>query len=148
MTASESVRYRLALAAGFLEEATQDRDLGRWRSCVDNSQLVVENSGKAVLLLYGVSPKTHDPGRQLMELLRTADLAEGLRDDVAALADQLLLLGPAQHVMTDYGDESTSTLPWDLFTGASGEEALATATRALALARAITARLHPPVTGS
>ncbi len=84
MTASESVRYRLALAAGFLEEATQDRELGR------------------------------------------------------------LLLGPAQHVMTDYGDESTSTLPWDLFTRESGEEALAVATRALSLARAITARFHPP----
>lgn len=144
MTASESVRYRLALAAGFLEEATQDRGLGRWRSCVDNSQLVVENAGKAVLLLYGVSPKTHDPGRQLTELLRTGDIFAGLQAECVELADLLMLLGPAQHVMTDYGDESTSTLPWDLFTQDSGEEALATATRALALARVITARVEPP----
>jgi rhamnogalacturonyl hydrolase YesR len=46
MTASESVRYRPARAAGFLEEATQDRDLGRWRACVDNSQL---DSGEEAL---------------------------------------------------------------------------------------------------
>jgi hypothetical protein len=75
MTASESVRYRLALAAGFLVEARQDRELQRWRSCVDNSPLVVENAGKAVLLLFGMSPKTHDPGRQLTELLRTDTVA-------------------------------------------------------------------------
>ena len=142
MTASESVRYRLALAAGFLVEARQDRELQRWRSCVDNSQLVVENAGKAVLLLFGMSPKTHDPGRQLTELLRTDTLDLALRVDIAALAEDLLLLGPAEHILTDYGDESTSTLPWDLFTQESAEQALATAERAMKRAQGITARLQ------
>ena len=50
MTASDSIRYRLALANGFLQEARQDSELARWRSCVDNSQLAVENAGKALLL--------------------------------------------------------------------------------------------------
>jgi len=40
----EDARYRLRLAIGFLEEARQDLSLGRWRSCVDNAQLSVENS--------------------------------------------------------------------------------------------------------
>ena len=142
MTASESVRYRLALAAGFLVEARQDRELQRWRSCVDNSQLVVENSGKAVLLLFGMSPKTHDPGRQLTELLRSDTLDLALRVDIAALAEDLLLLGPAEHILTDYGDESTSTLPWDLFTQESAEQALATAERATKRAHGITAKLQ------
>jgi HEPN domain-containing protein len=144
MTASESVRYRLALAAGFLVEARQDKELQRWRSCVDNSQLVVENAGKAVLLLFGMSPKTHDPGRQLSELLGTGAVEPTMRGDIAALADDLLVLGPAEHILTDYGDESTSTLPWDLFTRDSAEQALATAERALTRAQATTARVHPP----
>ena len=58
MHAEKATDYRLALARGFLEEAEQDRELGRWRSCVDNSQLAVEDSGKAVISLFGVSPKT------------------------------------------------------------------------------------------
>ena len=48
MPAPEEVSYRLRLALGFLEEARQDFNLGRWRSCVDNSQLVTENAAKAV----------------------------------------------------------------------------------------------------
>jgi len=42
----DEVSYRLALAKGFLTEAEQDMTLERWRSCVDNSQLAVENAGK------------------------------------------------------------------------------------------------------
>jgi len=87
MTASDSIRFRLALADGFLREARQDDELERWRSCVDNSQLQ--------------------------------------------------LLGPSQHVLTDYGDEATETLPWDLFTQDSAEQALALAERVLAETRRI-----------
>lgn len=36
---------------GFQAEAEQDFTLERWRSCVDNAQLAVENAGKAVLSL-------------------------------------------------------------------------------------------------
>lgn len=48
MNAPADISYRLALAKGFLAEAEQDITLGRWRSCVDNSQLAVENSGKTI----------------------------------------------------------------------------------------------------
>ena len=46
--AEDEVSYRLALAKGFLAEAEQDMTLERWRSCVDNSQLAVENVGKTI----------------------------------------------------------------------------------------------------
>jgi HEPN domain-containing protein len=46
---SEEARYRMRLAAGFLEEARQDLELKRYRSCVDNSQLAAENAAKVVL---------------------------------------------------------------------------------------------------
>src|SRR3990172_6367765 len=53
MAVTEEARYRLRLAHGFVEEARQDVGLQRWRSCVDNSQLAVENAAKAVLALLG-----------------------------------------------------------------------------------------------
>ena len=70
MSASRDVDYRIALAVGFLREAEQDFTLERWRSCVDNAQLAVENAGKAALALFGIAPKTHDPARQLAAVLR------------------------------------------------------------------------------
>jgi HEPN domain-containing protein len=131
MTASDSIRYRLALADGFLREAQQDRELERWRSCVDHSQLFVENAGKALLLLFGVSPKTHDPGRQLANLIAAGVPPEPLRIGLAEIASDLQALGPAEHVLTDYGDEATETLPWDLFSQDSAVQALALAERVL-----------------
>jgi hypothetical protein len=62
MPAPEEFSYRLRLVLGFLEEARQDFNLGRWRSCVDNSQLVTENEAKAVLALLGpVGARTTPP---------------------------------------------------------------------------------------
>jgi predicted nucleotidyltransferase len=56
---TKEARYRLKLAEGSLQEARQDRDSRRWRSCVDNSQLAVENAAKGLLALLGpVGPLT------------------------------------------------------------------------------------------
>ena len=143
MTASDSIRYRLALSDGFLREARQDCELTRWRSCVDSAQLVVENAGKALLLLFGVSPKTHDPGRQIATLIAAGVPPEHLRVALAEIAPDLQALGPAEHVLTDYGDEATETLPWDLFTHDSAAHALALAERVLAETRRILT-LHTP----
>ena len=49
MTGDQDAAYRLRVAQGFLDEARQDVELGRWRATVDNSQLTVENAAKAVL---------------------------------------------------------------------------------------------------
>ena len=72
MKASENAAYRLGLAEGFLGEAEQDLSLERWRSCVDNAELAVENAGKVVLALFGVASKTHDPAQPIAILLRIA----------------------------------------------------------------------------
>jgi hypothetical protein len=37
MAAPEEASYRLRLVLGFLEEARQDFNLRRWRTCVDNT---------------------------------------------------------------------------------------------------------------
>ncbi len=137
MSTSRDVDYRLALAEGFLAEADQDFALKRWRSCVDNAQLAVENAGKAALSLFGIVPKTHDPARQIAAILREQELPDGVSELLHAILPDLLVLGTETHFLTDYGDEASYTLPWDLFTRQTAEEALESARRSVQVARAL-----------
>ncbi len=137
MSASRDTAYRIALAAGFLVEAEQDLTLQRWRSCVDNAQLAVENAGKAALTLFGISPKTHDPARQIAAILREQAMPAGVTELLHAMLPDLLVLGTETHFLTDYGDEATHTLPWDLFTRQTAEDALQSAQRSVQRARTL-----------
>lgn len=137
MSASRDVAYRIALAAGFLNEAEQDYALERWRSCVDNAQLAVENAGKAALALFGIAPKTHDPARQIASILREQAMPAEAGELLRAMLPDLLVLGAETHFLTDYGDEASYTLPWDLFTRQTAEDALRSARRLLQSAQAL-----------
>jgi HEPN domain-containing protein len=137
VSASKDVDYRIALAAGFPAEAEQDFALERWRSCVDNAQLTVENAGKAVLALFGITPKTHDPARQVAAVLREQELPADVSKLLHAMLPDLLVLGTETHFLTDYGDEASYTLPWDLFTRQTAEDALQSAQRSVQRARAL-----------
>ena len=128
-TSKKDVEYRVALSAGFLAEAEQDFLLERWRSCVDNAQLSVENAGKAALALFGIAPKTHDPARQIAVFLREQELPPSVSEILHAMLPDLLILGTEAHFLTDYGDEENYRLPWDLFTQQSAEDALQSARR-------------------
>jgi HEPN domain-containing protein len=124
VNSNKDVEYRLNLAKGFLGEAEQDFELQRWRSCVDNAQLAVENAGKAILMLFGVSPKTHEPGKQLSDLIHHGDIPVSVRDEIKDVLPDFLTLGLEEHFMTDYGDEASYMLPWDMFTEESAKSAL------------------------
>lgn len=103
MSASRDVEYRIALAVGFQAEAEQDFTLERWRSCVDNAQLAVENAGKAVLSLFGIAPKTHDPARQIAAILREQELPKNMSDLLHAMLPDLLVLGAETHFLNGTG---------------------------------------------
>lgn len=137
MNTARSVDYRIALAAGFLQEAEQDLTLQRWRSCVDNAQLAVENSGKAALALFGIAPKTHDPARQIAVVLREQPLPANIRELLHTMLPDLLILGTETHFLTDYGDEASYTLPWDIFTQQTADDALEAARRSVQSARTL-----------
>ena len=124
MNSREDVEYRLNLARGFLKEAEEDFDLKRWRSCVDSAQLSVENSGKAILMLFGISPKTHEPARLLRKLVHNTEIPNAIRDKIKEIIPEFLALGIEEHFMTDYGDESSYKLPWDIFDEESAKLAL------------------------
>ncbi len=127
MNSREDVDYRLNLAKGFLKEAQEDFQLKRWRSCVANAQLSVENSGKAILMVFGVSPKTHEPAKHLSKLIQKSKIPEEIRARIKEILPEFLILGVEEHFMTDYGDESSYKLPWDIFDEKSAKLALDTA---------------------
>lgn len=113
--AFESTQYRLKVAQGFLEESRQDVQLLRWRSAVDNAQLAVENSAKAVLSLVAPIGKTHNPAPQLRENLSKGHFPADIAEKVEHLAECAEQLGFDVHIQTDYGDETGRLTPWDLF---------------------------------
>ena len=127
MNSNQDVEFRLSLAKGFLNEAEQDFDLRRWRSCVDNAQLAVENAGKSILTLFGIPPKTHEPAKNLARLVNDSEIPSNIRGAIKNLLPELLTLGVEEHFMTYYGDEAAYILPWELFTEESARVALQSA---------------------
>ncbi len=124
MNSRKDVEYRLNLAAGFLKEAEEDFQLKRWRSCVNSAQLSVENSGKAILMLYGISPKTHEPARHLEKLARNKEIQKEIRGKIKEVLPGFHTLGIDEHFKTDYGDETSYRLPWEIFDEKSARLAL------------------------
>jgi HEPN domain-containing protein len=111
MPAPEEVSYRSRLVRGFLEEARQDFKLGRWRSCVDNSQLATGNVAKAVLARLGPVGRTHHPSLLMREALAEGEFLAEISPQVERLAECAELLGPDIHVQSDYGDEAGGRTP-------------------------------------
>ncbi len=135
MKSKAESRYRLELSEGFLAEAEQDFGLSRWRSCVDNSQLAVENSGKAIVACFRPVEKSHNPARQVADLLEREEIAQELIDDIKTLIPLLEKLGFEEHLRTDYGDEDTYKSPWELFDKEDAAEALEMARKSVGIAK-------------
>jgi HEPN domain-containing protein len=131
MERQRDVEYRLELAKGFLKEAEEDLALKRWRSCLSSSILVVENTGIAVLMLFGVSPLTHKPGLHLSQLISEGTVA----DEVAALIEQILpeleKYDSHERMLAKYGDETSYRLPWELFHEEEGSTAIEAARKCM-----------------
>lgn len=127
----KDIDYRLELARGFLQEAEQDYALGRWRACVSGSILVLENTGLAVLMLFGVSPLTHKPGKHLSQLIMEGTVTK----EVAALIEQILpdfeKYDSHEKMLARYGNESSYQLPWALFHEEEGITAIEAARKSM-----------------
>ncbi len=126
--------YRKRLAKGFLIEARLNFEHQLWRSCVDNSQLSIENSGKMIVALFEPVEKSHNPSRQLKRILDQKRLGDIFKPQVEEIISILDLFGIEEHFMTDYGDEATRTDPWTLFDEEDATEALKMAERCYGLA--------------
>jgi len=120
----EDAEYRKRLAQGFLNEARVNSAHQLWRSCVDNSQLSIENSGKMIIALFEPVEKTHNPSHQLKRLVEQRKLSGAFETQIEDIIAVLDKFGIEEHFMTDYGDEATHTDPWSLFGEEDAREAL------------------------
>lgn len=138
MNQARHVAYRLRLADGFLAEAQQDITLSRWRSAIDNAQLTIENSAKAVLAILGPVGRTHYPAGLLRGSIEEKKWDAHLLAQIQRLTELAELYGFDVHIQTDYGDETEDLTPWELFDGEDAHRALEVAVEAFDLASAIT----------
>jgi HEPN domain-containing protein len=134
MDSASDAEYRLRLARGFLTEAEEDLQSSRWRSCVDNAQLAVENAAKSAIARFGPVPRSHDTSAVLNEHLQQGSVPPELRDSVERLRELSGQLGFEEHVRSDYGDEARGITPWELFQETDAGRAIAIARRAVDLA--------------
>jgi len=125
----EDARYRMRLARGFLQEAEQVYDLGRWRSCVDNAQMSVENAARAILTLFGPLAKTHELRTHLRNLIEGGRLVGAATETLKQLIETLDAVGAEKRFLTRDGDEATYRDPWSLFGEADARGALEAAWR-------------------
>ena len=135
MQSSDSPQYRLNLAQGFLMEAREDIELERWRSCVDNCQLAVENAAKVALALLGPVARTHDPAKLIRKSLTA--FSEQIRPKAERLAECAEILGPEVHARSDYGDDESLKTPWQIFNRVDAEQALLVAEEAVRIAKEV-----------
>lgn len=137
MTDRLDAQYRLRLAEGFLREAEQDFGSQRWRSCVDNAQLSIENSGKTILAIFGPAPRTHQPTRELQDLVEKGKLDPSLVNRLSQVLPLFDEFGLEEHFKTDYGLESDYLLPWELYDEEDARKAKRAASQCLELAREV-----------
>jgi HEPN domain-containing protein len=135
------VNYRKELAQGFLQEATEDLNLKRYRSCVDNSQLSIENSVKAVLAFFGPVPRTHNPSAAITDLIQSREFEDEIKEALEHLRDLSSGYGLREHFLTDYGDELQKLSPWQIFSREDAEQALDTANQCFSVMNDLLQRL-------
>ncbi len=97
---------------------------------MDNSQLAVENSGKAIIAIFEPVEKTHNPSHQIKKLIDTRLTDSEHTKKVQDLIQIMEEFSSEKHFMTDYGDEATRTDPWTIFRREEAEEALELAEKA------------------
>lgn len=137
MNFREDSEYRFRLSKGFLTEARHNFEHELWRSCVDNSQLTVENCGKMIIAIFEPVEKIHNPSHQIKRLIGKRLTDSNLIQKVNDLVPIIENFSSEKHFMTDYGDEATKTDPWTLFGKEEAKEALELAEKAFKISESI-----------
>ena len=98
---------------------------------------MLEDTGLAVLMLFGVSPLTHKPGKHLSQLMSEGTVSS----EAAALIEQLLpeldKYDSHEKMLAKYGDELSYRLPWELFDEKKAQSALEAARKCMSVSMAM-----------
>ncbi|WP_288104600.1 HEPN domain-containing protein [Thermofilum sp.] len=124
----EEVMYRLALAREHLERARKRLRVEDWAGVVEAAQLSAENAAKAVIAHFHVPSWSHDPSRELQELV--TQLPTTLVGAALKLATIVRELAP-EHGVATYGVPQERLTPDQLYTREKASNALKLAEDAL-----------------
>ena len=138
----KDAEYRLKLALGFYKEAEQNLKYKQYRSCVDNSQLSIENSAKAIIVCFIPLGKTHSPSQGLRKLLQEERITDQVRKGIEEIIPIVEEHGFEEHILSDYGDEEGYKTPWEIFDKKSAEDIHGDATRVLTKAKEIISSIY------
>jgi HEPN domain-containing protein len=144
MNSQNDTEYRLRLAKGFQKESEQDFQLQRWRSCVDNAQLSVENAGKAIIAIFEPVERTHNPAANLRKLIDKKLIDNALLNDLNTALNFFDELGFEDHFLTDYGDKKNYQDPWSVFNEDDARKALEIMQKCLTVAEKFYQFYYPP----
>jgi len=126
---------RLRVAQIFLAEARQDLGLGRWLSCVGQSQVAVQHALKSAIALWRPIPHTRQPARTLLDMLEAEQIPATLRGDVEALVDMAEVLNVELRAHVEYGEEVGGATPLEVVGQEEAEHAHRNAERVLLAAK-------------
>jgi HEPN domain-containing protein len=123
MDSRDEAEYRLGIAREHLHRAKEElesfkRESNRIHlaSCVAESQLCIENSTKAVISVFRIPSREHDPSDELREVLE--ETKQKMRGDVVASLEKLAGMASRvapEHIRATYGDEERRIPPSELY---------------------------------
>ncbi|MGC8961462.1 MAG: HEPN domain-containing protein [Candidatus Bathyarchaeia archaeon] len=138
---SEEVVYRLNLAREHFQAMLKRVRVEDWVGVVQASQLVVENSAKAVAAHFIIPSWSQDPSDELLEV--SEKLPEALRGKAVELAAIARELAP-EHGRASYGEPEQRLTPSAIYDRRTAEGAVEAAEKAIALAKQILVELGYP----
>ncbi|OYT25338.1 MAG: DNA-binding protein [Thermoprotei archaeon ex4572_64] len=106
------IEYRYKLAVQYLNDAENAYSRRDWRSCVASAQMAVENAAKTLIAIHRVPSWSHDPSRELIELIDK--FPKEFEEKIQELANYAHILAP-EHARTSYGDPTLGLTPWELY---------------------------------
>jgi len=125
-------------AEGYLEAAKRNMPFGDHRAVVQNAQLCIEFSAKAIIACFSEPAWTHNPGRQLDRLLEKhgGEIEEAMRARLRQLIQDVADAAP-WHGLSVYGKRTPQgwTPASRLCTPQVAEDLLGKAERSLKTAR-------------
>lgn len=105
-------KYRRRLASDHLTRAERLFSLKDWAGTVSGAQLAVENFAKAVIALFEVPTRGHDPSNQLKALV--ARIPAGVRSMVEELSLLTREVAP-EYGRSSYGEPTAGLTPSDIY---------------------------------
>jgi HEPN domain-containing protein len=138
----EEAEYRLKIAGECLRKAgeemrsfDQKHDKMYLARCVAESQLCTENSAKAVISVFRIPSREHDPSSELREVLEEAK-GKASAKTLASLEELIHFSSKVapEHIRATYGDEEKRILPSEIYDRGKAAEFLRDAEKSRAIA--------------